>query len=165
MKFVCTTARFVNRTALSVLMLAAVLPLSATECVWTGSSGNWGDESCWSGRVKPSAAGDTVTINGENVTVTVGETDIASFGFVTNITVASATSRIVVDTASDVTSPAEFRGKGKLVKTGTSKLSLSYAGIKANGYAAIGLFGELIISNGVVQLPNRTASDRALLTR
>lgn len=156
MKLTETMAEIAGRAILSVAVLAAALPISAAECVWTGPSGNWGDASGWNGGVKPSAAGDTVKITGDGVTVTVTDSDIANFQLVTAIAVESADSRIVVDTAGDVTSPAEFSGGGKLVKTGASELFLSYPGVANSTYGPVGRIGELVISNGVVRMPDRT---------
>ena len=140
------------------LAFLSACPLLATECVWTGASGSWGSSSGWQNGVKPSAAGDTVRIKGAGVSVTVGESDISNFELVTQVTIDETDSRLVIDTVSDVASPAVFSGGGMLVKMGTSLLSLTNPGTDSYRKLMGNLSGGLIVSNGTVQLPNRTAS-------
>ncbi len=127
----------------------AVSPLSAAECVWAGASGSWGSTSGWQNGAKPSAAGDTVVIKGDNVTVTVGDSDIANFELVTEITIEGTGSQLIVDTSSSVNTPAVFSGKGALVKTGASQMNLTTPG---SGYRTLlgNLSGGIIVSNGTV---------------
>ena len=137
-----------------VMSCAKVLSLSAAECVWIGHSGSWGSSAGWQNSVKPSSAGDTVVIKGDNVAVTVEDADIANFELVTEITIEGTGSQIIVDTSSDVSSPAVFSGKGALVKKGVSLMNLTTPG---SGYRTLlgELSGGIIVSNGTVQLPNR----------
>ena len=150
--------RLCNLSATLFAMICAMaLSLSGAECVWTGASGAWGSSAGWQNGVKPSAAGDTVVIKGDNVAVTVGDADIANFELVTEITVEGTGSQIIVDTSSIVSTPAVFSGKGALVKKGTSLMNLTNPG---SGYRTLlgELSGGIIVSNGTVQLPNRTKS-------
>ena len=137
--------------------LSAVSLATAEEKVWTGASGRWGDAAGWQNGAKPATAGDTVRIKGSGVAVTVGEADIANFELVTQVTIEEPDSQLVIDTSAQVDSPAVFSGKGTLVKKGTSLLNLTTPGDSPNTLLGT-LTGGLIVSNGTVQLPNRTAS-------
>ena len=145
----------------SVVLMASALSAAslatAEEKIWTGASGRWGDPAGWQNGAKPSAAGDTVRIKGSGVAVTVGESDIANFELVTQVTIEEADSQLVIDTSAQVDSPAVFSGKGALVKKGTSLMNLTTPGSSPNTLLGT-LTGGLIVSNGTVQLPNRTAS-------
>jgi hypothetical protein len=146
-----------------LLTLALVMPLSAAECVWNGTSGDWGDSAGWMDGVKPSA-GDTVKITGDNVEVTVGDSDIDSFRLVAEVVIESSLSRLVIDTsaASSVDVPAVFSGEGTIVKKGTATVNLTTAGSEADTLLS-NLAGGLVVSNGTVQLPNR--AERLEVTR
>lgn len=141
----------------AALALMPAWRINAAECIWTGASGAWGSKSGWQDGVRPSAPGDTVAIRGAGVTVTVSDADTANFGLVTQISIEEADSRLVIDTSSQVDSPAVFSGKGTLVKLGTSLMNLVNPG---SGYRALlgTLQGGIVVSNGTVQLPDRTAA-------
>ncbi len=98
-----------------------------------------------------------MVIKGDNVAVTVEDADIANFELVTEITIEGTGSQLIIDTSSGVSSPAVFSGKGALVKKGVSLMNLTTPG---SGYRTLlgELSGGIIVSNGTVQLPNRTKS-------
>lgn len=140
---------------------AAAFP---AECLWLpNGTGGWESPSRWKDGVKPTQAGDTVVVNGDDVAVLVGESDLGTFQFVSELTVSAASSRVVIDAASDVHTAAAFKGEGQLVKLGANTLYLENLGgpgsTSADCKASIGaLTGGLVVSNGVVRAPDRTSA-------
>ena len=138
-----------NGVFVSACLCAAVFaacPLFATECIWNGASGAWGSQNGWQNGIKPSATGDTVVIKGADVAVTVGDSNIKNFELVSEITIEETGSQLIIDTSSEVNSPAVFNGKGALVKKGVSLLNLTTPG---NEYRTLlgNLSGGVIVSN------------------